>query len=161
MSAFSELIIAFLMAIGILGTVIPFVPGLALTWFAGGLWAYFDGGDSTRVKLFVLMTIFTIAGYAAQFVLPAATATAFKAPPRTILLGSLLGLIGFFIVPVIGAPMGFMAGVYASFLSSTNDSTQAWNMAVRTAVAYGWGLLLQVAFGILIALTWIVGLIIT
>lgn len=161
MSAFSELIIAILMAIGIIGTVIPFVPGLALTWFAGGLWAYFDGGDSTRVKLFILMTIFTVTGYAAQFVLPAATATAFKAPPRTILFGALLGLIGFFIVPVIGAPIGFMTGVYASFLASTNDSTEAWKMAVRTAVAYGWGLLLQVFCGLLVALTWIVGLILT
>ena len=161
MSAFSELLIGMLMAIGIVGTVIPFVPGLGLVWFAGGGWAYFDGGDSTRVKLFVAMTVLTVIGYAAQYVLPAATATAYKAPPRTVLFGSLMGLVGFFIVPVIGAPIGFMLGVFVSYLNSTGNSTEAWAMAVRTAIAYGWGLILQVICAVLVALTWVIGLVIT
>ena len=41
------------MAIGIMGTIIPLIPGLALVWFAGALWAYFDGADG-NLKFFKL-----------------------------------------------------------------------------------------------------------
>lgn len=161
MSAGSELLIAILMAIGILGTVIPLIPGLALVWIAGGLWAYFDGGDGTRMWLFALMTLFAVIGYAAQFLLPAAATTSSKPPKNTLLIGGLAGLVGFFVIPIIGAPIGFMAGVYTNYFLNTGDSTKAWALTLKTAVAFGWAILIQVFCSVLIALTWIFGLIIT
>ncbi len=161
MSAGSELLIAILMAIGILGPAIPLIPGLALVWIAGGLWAYFDGGDGTRMWLFALMTLFAIIGFAAQFLLPAAAASSSKPPKNTLLFGGLAGLVGFFVIPIIGAPIGFMAGVYTNYFLSTGDSTKAWALTLKTAVAFGWAILIQVFCSVLIALTWILGLIIT
>lgn len=161
MSAGSELLIAFVMAIGILGTVLPFIPGLALVWFAGALWAYFDGGNGTRMWLLAIMTLFAVIGYAMQFLLPAAAVKADSPPRNTLLAGALFGLVGFFIVPVIGAPLGFMAGVYSSYLTSTGDSSAAWASTIRTAVAFGQALLIQFFCALMIAVTWIIGLIIT
>lgn len=161
MSAGSELLIAIIMAIGIIGTIIPFIPGLALVWFAGAIWAYFDGGDGLRMSLLAVMTLFAIGGYVAQFLLPAAAASIDSPPKNTLLLGGLTGLIGFFVIPVIGAPIGFMAGVFASYFLNYGDATRAWTSTLRTAVAFGWAMIIQVFCGVAIALTWIVGLIIT
>ena len=161
MSAGSELLIAIIMAIGIIGTVIPLIPGLTLVWFAGAIWAYFDGGDGTRMWLLALMTLFAVIGFAAQFLLPAAAVKSDSPPRNTLLVGGLFGLIGFFIVPIIGAPIGFMAGVYASYLANNGDSVAAWESTIRTAIAFGWALLVQVFCSVAIALTWLFGLIIT
>lgn len=161
MSAGSELLIAIIMAVGIIGTVVPFIPGLALVWFAGALWAYFDGGDGTRMWLLAVMTLFAVIGYAVQFALPAAAASVDSPPRNTLLLGAVAGLFGFFIIPVIGGPIGFMAGIYASYFLNTGDSTKAWTSTIRTAVAFGWAIIIQVICSVLIALTWIFGLIIT
>jgi uncharacterized protein YqgC (DUF456 family) len=106
MSAGSELLIAIIMAIGIIGTVIPLIPGLALVWFAGAIWAYFDGGDGTRMWLLALMTLFAVIGFTAQFLLPAAAVKSDSPPRNTLLVGGLFGLIGFFIYKVVLAHPG-------------------------------------------------------
>ncbi len=161
MSAGSELLIAILMAIGIMGTIIPLIPGIFLVWLAGALWAYFDGADGTRMWLLAAMTLFAIIGFAAQFVLPAKAATVDSPPKGTLLLGGLSGVIGFFLIPVIGAPLGFLGGVYASYFWNTGNTAQAWTSTIRTAMAFGIALIVQFICALLIALTWIIGLIIT
>ena len=161
MSAGSELLIAILMAIGIMGTIIPLIPGLALVWFAGALWAYFDGADGTRMWILAVMTLFAVFGFAMQFVLPAKAATSNKPPKGTLLLGGLAGIVGFFLIPVIGAPLGFLAGVYANYFWNTGNSAEAWSSTIKTATAFGWALIIQFVCSLLIAMTWIVGLIIT
>ena len=161
MSAGSELLIAILMAIGIMGTLIPFIPGLGLVWFAGALWAYFDGGDGTRMWLLAVMTLFAVIGFALQFILPDKAATSDSPPKYTIFIGALAGIVGFFLIPVIGAPIGFLAGVYANYFLNTGNSAQAWSSTIKTAVAFGWAVIAQFVCSFLIAITWIVGLIIT
>lgn len=161
MSAGSELLIAIIMAIGIVGTVIPFIPGLALVWLAGAIWAYFDGGDGKHLWLLAAMTLITAFGYAAQFLIPAKAATMDSPPKGTLYIGGVAGLIGFFLIPVIGAPIGFLFGIYASNLARNGNSSQAWASTMRTAVAFGWAMILQVICAVLVGLTWLVGLIIT
>ena len=149
------------MAVGIVGTIIPFMPGLPIVWLAGALWAYFDGGDGTHMWILAIMTLFALVGFALQFILPAAAVSAESPPRNTLLLGAIAGIIGFFIIPVVGAPIGFLAGVYANYFFNTGDPVQSWNSTLKTAVALGWGMILQATFAIAIALTWIVGLIVT
>lgn len=161
MSAGSELLIAILMAIGIIGTIIPFMPGLAIVWLAGAIWAYFDGGDSPHMWILAIMTLFALIGYSLQFLLPAAAVRTESAPRNTLFLGAIAGIFGFFLIPVVGAPIGFMAGVFANYFYETGNTSQAWNLTLKTAVAFGWAVILQVIFALAIALTWIVGLIIT
>jgi uncharacterized protein len=161
MSAGSELLIAILMAIGIVGTLIPFIPGLALVWFAGALWAFFDGGDGERMWLLAVMTLFTVIGFAAQFVIPAKAATSEQPAKGTLFVGGISGLVGFFVVPVIGAPIGFLIGIYLMNLLNSKNSDQAWQLTIKTTVAFGWAMIIQSICAVLVGFTWIVGLIIT
>ena len=161
MSAGFELLIAIVMAIGIIGTVIPFIPGLALVWFAGAIWAFFDGGDGKHMWILAAMTLFTIIGYTAQFVIPAKAATVSAPAKGTLYLGGLAGLVGFFVLPVIGAPIGFLLGIYAGNFLNSNNSSQAWEATIRTTIAFGWAMIIQSICAVLVGLTWIVGLVIT
>ena len=161
MSAGSELLIAILMAIGIVGTLIPFIPGLALVWFAGALWAFFDGGDGKHMWILAAMTLITLIGFAAQFVIPAKAATSEKPAKGTLYMGGIFGLVGFFVLPVVGAPIGFLIGIYLMNFLNSKNSEQAWQLTLKTTVAFGWAMIIQSICAVLVGLTWLVGLIIT
>ncbi len=58
-------------------------------------------------------------------------------PNRTIVVGGLVGIVGFFVVPVIGLLLGFIVGALASELVRTRSVDGAWRgafSALRAAV---------------------------
>jgi uncharacterized protein len=64
--------------------------------------------------------------------------------------------VGFFVVPVVGLPLGFLLGVYLSELQRVGRE-RAWP-ATRAAVgAAGLSLLIELAAGLLAATTWLLG----
>ena len=46
------------------------------------------------------------------------------------MLGGVLGVVGFFVIPVIGLPLGFVLGVYLSELSRVGVD-RAWPATVQ------------------------------
>jgi uncharacterized protein YqgC (DUF456 family) len=156
MSAWGELLIAIVMAVGITGIIVPWLPGLVLVWLSGLVWAWLDGGGSTRWTVFAVMTMFFAVGSWASFILPASQTR--NAPPKTLTVASLLGIAGFFLIPVIGGPIGFAAGVYLMNIVGGATTPQAYRMTVATVKAFGWVVAAQLACASAIAVTWIVGL---
>jgi uncharacterized protein len=47
-------------------------------------------------------------------------------PWTTVGLGSLLAVVGFVVVPVVGLPLGFVLGVYLAELARLRDPGAAW-----------------------------------
>ena len=70
----------------------------------------------------------------------------------------LLAVVGFFVVPVVGALLGFVLGIYLVELTRHRDSRTAWastRLALR-AVALSIGI--ELGAGFAIVLVWVVGL---
>ncbi len=44
----------------------------------------------------------------------------------SLVAGGVLGIIGFFVIPVIGLLIGFVLGVYLAELATRNDQRLAW-----------------------------------
>lgn len=154
MDALLIVAVALAMAIGILGTILPFVPGLPIVWGAALVFGLMSGFGVLGWVSFAVITVVFVIGMAAGVVLPKRSLEAAGAPRSTMLAGVAAGIIGFFVVPVVGLPLGAALGVWLAERSRLGDPQAAWGSTRSVLVGFGAGALAQVAAGIAMAVTW-------
>jgi len=148
-------LVALVMGIGLLGVLVPVLPGLAVIWGATLVWALLEEGSA---RWFVLATVTVVlgAGTATKYVLPARALRGAGAPRSTLLVGAVLGVIGFFVVPLIGLPVGFVCGVYLSERVRLERPQDAWSSTLATLKGIGLGVLVELAAGLAAVAVWAV-----
>ena len=77
-------------------------------------------------------------------------------PNGTLVVGGLLGIVGFFVVPVIGLPLGFVLGIYLAELQRVGRR-QAWPSTRHALTAVGLAMLVELTAGFLALALWVVG----
>ena len=80
-------------------------------------------------------------------------------PWTTLGAGAVLAVVGFFAIPVIGVVVGFIGGVYLAELARLGSAATAWQSTKAALKAVGWSILIELATGLLMTGTWIVGLV--
>jgi len=65
------------------------------------------------------------------------------------------------VIPVLGLFVGFVAGVYLAERVRLADHARAWPSTVAALKAVGASMLIELLSGLLIAATWVVGLVLT
>jgi uncharacterized protein YqgC (DUF456 family) len=133
------------------------VPGLVLVWAAGLWWTTADGGGAGRWAVLAVMTLLLVAGTVAKYILPARVAIAGGVPWGTLAVSALGAVVGFFVIPVAGLVVGGIAGVYLAELVRLGDWRRAAASTRAALVAFGAGLLVELAAGLGMAVTWFVG----
>jgi uncharacterized protein len=148
------------MAVGLVGVVVPVLPGLALVWGAALVWALVEDGT---VRWFVLaaVTLLLVSGTLAKYVLTVRSTTRQGAPRRSLLLAGALAVVGFFVVPVVGFVVGGLAGLYAAEYRRLGDASAAWSSTWAALVALGVGVLVELGAGIAMVLVWAGGVVAT
>jgi uncharacterized protein len=148
-----------LVAAGLIGTVLTVLPGLVLVVAGIAVWAI---PRNDVVGWTVLAAAFGIAliGTVAKYLLPGRALKAAGVPGRSLLAGALLGIIGFFVIPVIGLFLGFVLGVYLAELSRLREHARAWPSTREALRAVGWSILIELAAGLLATAVWITGMIV-
>jgi uncharacterized protein YqgC (DUF456 family) len=154
--AFAVFLIAVAMAIGVLGTLLPFLPGLPIVWAAALVYGLASGFEPIGWVVFGLITAVGIAGLVLGTVLPHRRAAAKGAPPSTILAGLIVGVIGFFVIPIVGLPVGAGVGVLLAERRRLGSWDQAWAATKNMMVGFGIGALVQFGAGITMIVLWIV-----
>jgi len=150
--------IAVLIVIGIAGTLLPFVPGIGLVWAAIVLFAIVEStGVASWVTVSAVSVIAILAIYAG-FRLPQRAADEGGLSFRGQVFALALAVVGFIVIPVVGAALGFVAGLYLASL--TTDRSRAWQATKATLrallIASGVQFAASCAMG-LIWLAWVVG----
>ena len=148
-------LVALLMAVGLVGVLVPLLPGLPVVLAAGVWWAVADGGGGRWVVV-ALMALLGLAGTAAKYVLPARAVGGAGAPRSTLLAGLAGAVVGFFVIPVVGLVIGGVAAVYLAELSRLGDGRRAWASTRQVLLAVGIGMLLELGAGVAMALAWAV-----
>ncbi len=143
------------MLAGILGTVLPFFPGLPVVWVAALVYGLMAGFQMGGWVAFGIISVVFAAGMAAGFVLPHRRASAAGAPRSTMVVGLLVGIVGFFVVPVIGLPLGAAGGVMLAERSRLGDWAPAWASTKALIVGFGFGALAQLGAGLRMMLVWL------
>jgi uncharacterized protein len=142
-----------IMLIGLAGVVVPFLPGLALVWGGVLVWAVLrhDGlGWATLGVATALLAVGTIAKY----LLPGRRLRSAGVPGGTLVVGAIAGAVGFFVIPVVGALLGFVLGVYLAERMRVGGAS-AWPSTRRALAAAGWSMVIELTAGLLIVVTWL------
>jgi uncharacterized protein YqgC (DUF456 family) len=146
-------------AIGLVGILVPAMPGTLLILAVVTGWsAVINQPRGWAVLGFVvlLIALSTVVKYA----VPGRHLRNAGVPTSSILIGAVLGIIGFFVVPVIGLPLGFVLGIYVAEHRRVGH-TVARGTTVTALKAVGLSLLIELTAGLLAASALFVGAITT
>lgn len=133
--------LAFLaMLVGLVGIVVPVLPGLALINAAFLGFTLYDRDPWGWAALGVSLVLWATAAVL-QYYVPGKRLLAAGIPSWVLLVAGLAGVVGFFVVPVIGLPLFFVGAVYlvqsyrARHLGRSLGSTWQAVVAVVTSQA--------------------------
>lgn len=148
-----------MIVVGLVGVVVPVLPGLFLAWAGVGVWAV-DRQDTTGWVVLAVATALVVVGSVVKYLLPGRRLRTSGVPWTTLALGGVLGVVGFFVIPVVGLVVGFVLGVYLGELARLGgDRRAAWPSTRAALTAVGWSILIELATGLLVAATWVAGLV--
>lgn len=161
MSLAGEALVLLAMLVGVVGTVVPVLPGLLLIWGAGVVWAWLDGGGAARWSVVALLTLLLVVGTVVKYAVPARRAGAAGAPRRTLWLGALGATVGFFVIPVLGLVVGGVGAVYLAELSRLGGHGAAWRSTRAVLVGIGIGALVELGTGAVMVAVWLAAALLT
>jgi len=143
------------MAVGIVGTVVPVVPGLALVWAAALVYGLGAGFGAVGTIAFTIITGLALAGTVIGWVVPQRAAARAGAGRTSMWIGGALAVVGFFVVPVVGVVVGGVLGVFLGELVRTRDTVAAWHATAATVKGFGIAGVMQVLAGLAMAAVWV------
>ncbi|HEV7658026.1 MAG TPA: DUF456 domain-containing protein [Mycobacteriales bacterium] len=161
MSGGAQTLVGLVMVAGIVGILLPVLPGLLMIWAAGLWWTIADGGGATRWVVFAVLTGLLVVGTVVKYVLPARSAAARGAPFSTLAIGAVGAIAGFFVIPVVGLLIGGVLGIYLAEYVRLHDPGRAWTSTRAALVAIGIGLLIELTAGVLMFGVWLLGVWVT
>ena len=155
----ADLIAALVIAVGLVGILVPVLPGTLLV-VAGILgWAFAVGG-TTAWTVAAAASVILAAGAVVKYVVPGRHLQVAGIPATTQWIGVLVGVVGFFVVPVVGLFLGFVLGIYLAELVRVG-SAQAWPSTVHSLKAVGMSIVIELAAAVAATWVWVVGVVAT
>lgn len=141
------------MIIGLMGIVVPILPGTVLIWLSTLVYALIDGFDRVGWAGFAVITLLALVTGTADLWLPMLGAKTAGAAKRALFFGYAGGLIGFFLlgafIPILGNLLGGVVGYAAGVLLGQYHKYRDWNVALRAGLGSlaGWGIGTAIQFG--------------
>ena len=155
MTASGEVLVGAVIVVGLVGVVLPVLPGSLLIGAAIAVWAYATGGAAAWLVLAVAATMLVAAGVA-KWLIAERHLRGAGVPRSTMAVAGLAGIVGFFVIPVVGLFLGFVAGLY-TLERRRKPHPDAWRSTVAALRATGLVLLVELAGALLAAAVWVVG----
>jgi uncharacterized protein YqgC (DUF456 family) len=152
----SVIVTGLLMLVGLVGIVVPVLPGLLLVWLATALWA-FEHPNHWAWLVFGLCGVVYAVGVVAQYLVPGRRLKEAGVRTSTLFLAVLLAIVLFFLIPVVGAPIGFVLGVFLVELARHRERHTAWRGTVSALKAVFVSIGIELVAGFTIVLVWLIG----
>ena len=149
-----------LIAIGVVGVVLPGMPGLVVVWAGVLVWAVFIDAGPAKWTILGVATFLALLGLVAKYLLPHRSLRQTGVPTWSILAGGVLGIVGFFLIPVVGLFLGFVVGIFLAEWLRLSRPALAWPSTKSALKAVGFSMLIEMFFALAIAAVWVFGLVI-
>ncbi len=130
MSAAGIFLVAVVIAIGLVGILVPLLPGSILVFGAIAVWAFVTQTVAGWVTLGLAAAVL-VAALVVKYLWPMKRMRSADVNTTSLLAGGVLGIIGFFVVPVLGLVLGFVLGVYLAELAKRRNQRRAWASTVH------------------------------
>jgi uncharacterized protein len=157
---FGELLIGAVIALGLVGVVVQVLPGGLLVLGAILVWATLEG-TGVAWTVAVLAAVATVVAGVVKYLLAGRHLKNAGVPNSTLVWGGLAGIVGFFVIPVVGLPVGFVLAVYLAELSRLRDRHRAWRATVAALTATGITILIELAGALLASSAWLAAVLLT
>ena len=146
-------IVGLIIVLGLGGALTQIYPGPAIVLAAVAVWAFMTGGTAAWVVLAV-SAVAVVVTSAGKYVLVGRRLQRAGGPGASLLVGGLVGMAGFFLVPVVGLPIGFTLGVYLWELVRGTDQVGARAAAWEAVKAQGLAILFELGGCLVAAAAW-------
>lgn len=138
----TTVIVGLAMLVGCIGIIVPVLPGSILIAIAALVWAVVIGTTTGWVTLAVILLLVGI-GMAASWVLTGRRLKARQIPNSSLLIAAVCAFIGFFVIPVVGLFVGFIAGLYLAEYRRLKDPKESWESSWTAIKALGIGIIVE------------------
>jgi uncharacterized protein YqgC (DUF456 family) len=144
---------------GLVGIVVPVLPGLALQAVAVAFWAYEESNLTGWVVLGFVMAL-AVAATVLKYLFPGRRLRATGVPGWVLLSSVLVGIVGLFVIPVVGGPIGFVFTIYG-FERARKGKALAWPSTKNALRAVLTSIGIELAGGFVIAIVFVGGALLT
>ena len=160
MSTGGIVLVALVIAVGLVGIVVPLIPGILLVFGAIAVWAVVENNVTAWVTLGVVAALLA-ASTLIKYLWPMRRMRAADVGTSTLVAGAVLGIIGFFVIPVVGLVIGFVLGVYFAELARRHDQRVAWTSTVHALKGVALSVGVELAGALLATVAWVAGVYLT
>lgn len=146
--------------VGVTGIVVPVIPG-SVTILAGLLvWALLGGAGVVGWVVFGVGAALVLAGASAQYLITGRRLRARQIPNRSVVVGLLCGVVGLFVIPFVGLPVGFVVGLLGMEWLRVRNWREAASTSWAALKSVGLGMLVELGCALAAATTLLVGIVV-
>lgn len=147
---------AAVIVIGVIGTIVPLLPGLALVWAATLVWGILTEFGTWGTIAMISITLLLATGIFLSIRIPQKSAAAQGLSFLGTIFGLVLAVAVGIVIPVIGIPVGFVLGVWIVRIAETGDGEAAFRSAIATTGALFRASAAQFAIGCAMGVVWLI-----
>jgi hypothetical protein len=151
-SPIGEFLVALAILAGLFGIVVPLLPGLVLEIVAILIWAAVDGGAAAWAVAVLCLALGAL-GTVFKYLVPGRRLKQAGMPTRTLVIAIAAAIAGFFVIPVIGAPIGFIGAIYVAERIRVGPE-QAWPATRISLGAVAASIGIELVTGLVVAGVW-------
>ncbi len=148
------LVVAVLVAVGLVGTVVQVLPGGLLVGASVAGWGALTGGVPGWAVAGAAVLL-TGVGQLVKYLVADRHLRRGGVPRSALVWGGALGVVGFVVVPVVGVVLGFVLGVYLAERVRLRAHAPAWRATGVALRAAGLTALVELAVALLVAAVWV------
>ncbi|WP_322805766.1 DUF456 domain-containing protein [Thermanaerothrix sp.] len=153
--AFPLILLAF-MLVGLLGVIIPILPGLVMIWAAALVYGLVMGFEGGGIALFALITVLMLIGSVVDNVLMGGSARRSGASWVAVGVALLGALVGSLLWPPLGGLVLALVGIFAVEYLRLRDWRKALDSTRGLAVGCGWAVVVRALIALLMIGLWLV-----
>lgn len=150
-----EVVVGLVILVGLVGVILPILPGVILVLGAIGVWAFVEG-TATAWTVFAICAVLLVISGVIKYTWPGKRMKEAGVPNRSLFVGAILGIVGFFVIPVLGLFIGFILGTFLAELQRLSDSKSAWRATIHATKAVGLSMLIELLGALFAGGIWLV-----
>ena len=137
-------VVIFLLLLGLVGTVIPIIPGVLLMWLTVFIYSLADGFTAVSMPAFLVISVIAVITGTSDLWLTLLGAKKGGASVKSMLIGTAGAIAGSFIFPLVGTIVGYIAGLLLGEYWQHGD----WELAKKAGLGglAGWGVATIIQF---------------
>ncbi|MET0467260.1 MAG: DUF456 domain-containing protein [Aeromicrobium sp.] len=153
-STLLDLLVALAILAGLIGAVVQVLPGGLVVGIAVFTWGAVTGG-TLGWSVAAIAVVVTAAALVLKYLLAGRYLKRRGVPNRSLLVGAVLGIVGFFVIPVVGLFIGFIGGTYLAEWQRLRDPRAARQATAHAMKATGISILVELALALVTAMVWL------